>query len=60
MFLAEVVAVQVSSNLLDAKGKLRLEKAGLLAFAVGQYFAVGRSLGRFGFSIKKPKKKGGR
>jgi flavin reductase (DIM6/NTAB) family NADH-FMN oxidoreductase RutF len=57
IFLAEVVAVQVSSNLLDAKGKLRLEKAGLLAFAVGQYFALGRSLGRFGFSVKKPKKK---
>jgi flavin reductase (DIM6/NTAB) family NADH-FMN oxidoreductase RutF len=57
MFLAEVVAVQVSSSLLDAKGKLRLEKAGLLAFAVGQYFALGRSLGRFGFSVKKPKKK---
>jgi flavin reductase (DIM6/NTAB) family NADH-FMN oxidoreductase RutF len=60
LFLAEVVAVQVSSSLLDAKGKLRLEKAGLLAFAVGQYFAMGRSLGRFGFSVKKSKKKVGR
>jgi flavin reductase (DIM6/NTAB) family NADH-FMN oxidoreductase RutF len=58
LFLAEVIAVQVSSNLLDAKGKLRLEKAGLLAFAVGQYFAMGRCLGPFGFSVKKPKKKG--
>jgi flavin reductase (DIM6/NTAB) family NADH-FMN oxidoreductase RutF len=57
LFLAEVVAVQVSSNLLDAKGKLRLEKAGLLAFAVGQYFALGRCLGRFGFSVQKRKKK---
>jgi flavin reductase (DIM6/NTAB) family NADH-FMN oxidoreductase RutF len=57
LFLAEVVAVQISSTLLDAKGKLRLEKAGLLAFAVGQYFALGRSLGRFGFSVKKSKKK---
>lgn len=60
MFLAEVVAVQASSALIDAKGKLRLEKAGLLAFAVGQYFALGRSLGRFGFSVQKRKKKGGR
>jgi len=57
MFLAEVVAVQVSSDLLDARGRLRLEKAGLLAFAVGQYFALGRSLGRFGFSVQKPGKK---
>ncbi len=57
MFLAEVVAVQVSSALLDAKGRLRLEKGGFLAFAVGQYFALGRSLGRFGFSVQKRKKK---
>jgi flavin reductase (DIM6/NTAB) family NADH-FMN oxidoreductase RutF len=60
LFLTEVMAVQASSNLLDARGKLRLEKAGLLAFAVGQYFALGRCLGRFGFSVKKTKKKGGR
>jgi flavin reductase (DIM6/NTAB) family NADH-FMN oxidoreductase RutF len=57
LFLAEVVAVQVSSDLLDTKGKLRLEKAGLISFAVGQYFALGRSLGTFGFSVKKPKKR---
>jgi len=57
MFLAEVVAVQVSSNLLDAKGRMHLEKAGLLAFAVGQYFAMGKVIGRFGFSVKKPAKK---
>ena len=38
MFVAEVVAVQVSSTLLDTKGRLRLEKGGLLAFAHGQYF----------------------
>jgi len=53
MFVAEVVAVQVSSTLLDTKGRLRLEKGGLLAFAHGQYFELGRSLGHFGFSVRK-------
>jgi len=53
MFVAEVIAVQVSSTLLDTKGRLRLEKGGLLAFAHGQYFALGRCLGRFGYSIQK-------
>jgi flavin reductase (DIM6/NTAB) family NADH-FMN oxidoreductase RutF len=53
LFLAEVVAVQVSSQLVDAKGRLRLDKAGLLSFAHGQYFALGRSIGRFGFSVRK-------
>ncbi|HBB17753.1 MAG TPA: hypothetical protein DCZ97_12445 [Syntrophus sp. (in: bacteria)] len=57
MFVAEVVAVQVSSALIDASGRLVLEKGGLLAFAHGQYFALGRCLGRFGFSVQKSKKR---
>lgn len=53
LFLAEVVAVQVTASLVDAKGKLRLEKCGLLAFAHGHYHALGRSLGHFGFSVRR-------
>lgn len=53
MFVAEVVAVQVSSILLDKKGRLRVEKGGLLTFAHGQYFELGRYLGHFGFSVRK-------
>jgi flavin reductase (DIM6/NTAB) family NADH-FMN oxidoreductase RutF len=53
LFLAEVAAVQVSAALVDTKGRLRLDKAGLMAFAHGEYFALGRSLGRFGFSVRK-------
>jgi flavin reductase (DIM6/NTAB) family NADH-FMN oxidoreductase RutF len=53
MFVAEVVAVQVSADLVDAKGRLRLEKCGLLAFAHGEYFALGRRIGHFGFSVRK-------
>jgi flavin reductase (DIM6/NTAB) family NADH-FMN oxidoreductase RutF len=57
LFVAEIVAVQVSATLLDSRGRLRLEKGGLLAFAHWQYFALGRSLGRFGFSVRKKKRK---
>lgn len=57
LFLAEVAAVQVSAGLVDVKGRLRLDKAGLLAFAHGEYFALGRSLGRFGFSVRKRRRK---
>ena len=53
MFVAEVVAVQVSVDLVDGKGRLRLDKCGLLAFAHGQYFVLGRCIGRFGFSVRK-------
>lgn len=57
LFVAEVVAVQVTAALLGPTGRLRLEKGGLMAFAHGQYFALGRCLGRFGFSVRKRKRK---
>jgi flavin reductase (DIM6/NTAB) family NADH-FMN oxidoreductase RutF len=53
MFIAEVVAVQVSENLIDAKGKLLLEKAGLITYVHGAYHALGDYLGHFGFSVRK-------
>ena len=55
LFLAEVVAVQVSTALIDAKGRLDLEKEGLLAFAHGWYYALGHCIGPFGFSVRKRK-----
>ena len=57
LFIAEVVAVQVTDALIDGKGKLRLEKGKLLAYALGQYFTLGRVIGRFGYSIRKKKKR---
>ncbi len=57
LFLAEVVAVNVEDSLLDDKGKLCLERANLTAFAHGEYFSLGKSLGLFGFSAAKKKKK---
>ena len=57
MFLAEIVAVDANEELIDGAGKLRLERARLAAFAHGEYFELGRSLGKFGFSVAKKKKK---
>ena len=56
MFLADIVAVDVDESLLGGDGKLHLEKAGLAAFAHGEYFELGRKIGNFGFSVKKKKK----
>ncbi|WP_300260038.1 flavin reductase family protein [uncultured Cloacibacillus sp.] len=53
MFLAKVVAVNVDEALLDAKGVLHLERAGLAAYVHGRYRALGRELGKFGFSVQK-------
>lgn len=56
MFLADILAVQVDAALLDEAGRLCLEKADLLAYAHGGYFALGKQLGSFGYSVRKKKK----
>jgi len=53
MLLADIVAVDVDEELVDATGKLHLERAGLLAYAHGEYFELGRRLGSFGYSVRK-------
>ncbi len=53
MFLAEIAAVQAEESLFDENGKFQLEKAGLLAYAHGHYYALGREIGHFGFSVRK-------
>ena len=58
LFLAEVVAVDVDERLLDESGKLCLNKANLIVYSHGDYLALGRKLGPFGYSVrKKPRKK---
>lgn len=57
MFLADIVGVRVDESLLDKNGKLCIERADLAAYAHGEYFALGRKLGKFGFSAVKKKKK---
>ena len=57
MYVAEVLAVDVDSSLLDEKGRLDLGKADLIAYSHGEYFALGEKLGRFGFSVRKPDRK---
>ena len=59
MFLSDIVAVDVDPGYVDEKGALHLEKAGLLAYAHGGYYGLGRQLGTFGFSVrKKPVRRG--
>ena len=59
LFLAEVVNVQVDEGLLDERGTLRLEKAQLLSYSHGAYFALGEQLGTFGYSVRKSTHRGG-
>ncbi len=57
MFMADIVAVTADEALLDENGKLHFEKADLLAYSHGEYYALGKKLAAFGDAARKPKKK---
>ncbi len=57
MFLADIVAVNVDERYIDEKGKFHIEKCALAAYAHGQYFALGKKIGSFGYSVRKKQKK---
>lgn len=58
LFLAKVVSIHVDPDGLDEKGRYDLDRAGLVAYSHGEYFALGRKLGSFGYSVKKEKPSG--
>ncbi len=53
MFIAEVVAVHADEAYMDEQGKFDLSKANPIVYSHGTYFSLGKSLGTFGFSVKK-------
>ena len=53
MFLAKVLCVNADEKYFDDTGKFDLEKAKLITYSHGQYYALGKNIGRFGFSVKK-------
>lgn len=57
MFLAKVVAVDVDPAYMDSKGKFRLNQTELVAYSHGEYLELGKSIGTFGYSVKKTTKK---
>ena len=56
MFLADIVVVNVAEELLDKEGKLHLERMKPIAYAHGDYYALGKQLGSFGFSVRRKKR----
>ena len=59
VFISDIVSVSCDESILDDDGKIRFDKAGLLAYAHGEYYALGEKVGKFGFSTKKPSQKKG-
>lgn len=53
MFLADIVGVCVDDAFIAPSGKLRLDKADIIGFSHGSYYALGSFLGNLGFSVAK-------
>ena len=55
MFIGEVTGVTVDDKYMDAKGRFALKETGLIAYSHGEYFSLGKKLGKFGYSVRKCK-----
>lgn len=57
MIIGEVKCVTVDEKFMDDKGRFDLGAADLIAYSHGEYFELGKKLGKFGYSVaKKPSK----
>ena len=53
MFLAEILTISVDDSIINRNGKIMMEKAELITYLHGEYFELGKNLGKFGFSVNK-------
>ena len=56
VFIADILGISADESIIDKKGKICFDRANLLAYAHGEYYALGEKLGAFGFSTKKEKR----
>ena len=58
MFIAEVIGIKASEKFIDPTTQaLDLKRTVPLAYLHGKYYTVGELVGKFGYSVEKPKKK---
>ncbi len=53
MYIANVTAVSVENEYMNKDGKFELNELGLMAYSHGEYFELGKKIGKFGYSVKK-------
>ena len=53
MFIAEVVSCSIDERYLDKENRLDFKKANLISYCHGEYYTLGKRLGKFGYSSSK-------
>ena len=56
MFIADVLAINADEKFIDEKGAFDISKCELISYANGGYYAQGKRIGKFGYSVQKKKK----
>lgn len=57
MFIAEVLAINSDEKYIDENGAFDISKCNLIAYSNGNYYQMGKKIGKFGFSVQKRKKR---
>ena len=57
MFIAEILSIDADEKYINEKGAFDITKCNLITYANGKYFALGKQLGKFGYSVQKKRKK---
>lgn len=52
MFIGEAVAIHADDNVIDSSGRIDCKKAKPFTYNLGEYWDLGKIIGRYGFSAK--------
>ena len=55
MFMAEILCINADEKYIDKNGAFDISKCKLIAYANGGYYALGKKIGKFGYSVRKKK-----
>ena len=56
MFVAEILGINADEKYINENGAFDISKCDLNAYSNGNYYSLGKKIGRFGFSVQKKKK----
>ena len=55
MFMAEILCINADEKYIDKNGAFDISKCKLIAYVNGGYYALGKRIGKFGYSVRKKK-----
>lgn len=57
MIIADILSIDAENMYIDENGSFDISKCDLIAYSNGNYYALGKKIGKFGFSVEKKKNK---